>query len=298
MVVAPFSGAAPGGNLRSFGLQVLTGRWFMVFASLLIMSVSGATYMFGLYSSDIKSSLGYDQTTLNLLSFFKDLGGNVGLLSGLILGVTPPWVVLVIGAAMNFSGYFMIWLTVTGKLAKPSVWQMCLYIWVGATSLSFFNKGALVTCVENFPEGRGILLDLLKGFVEIGSAILTQLYHAIYGDNSKSLILLIAWLPAALSFIFLRTIRIMKTDLQTNEVMVFYNLLYIYVSLAGFLMLKIIVQNIGPASPGSNIATASKLCWFFSSHRFLSSCKNNSSHGRPRNKCWMARKMKSCFFLC
>jgi hypothetical protein len=37
-----------------------------------IMSVAGATYMFGLYSDDIKSSLGYDQTTLNLLGFFKD----------------------------------------------------------------------------------------------------------------------------------------------------------------------------------------------------------------------------------
>ena len=37
-----------------------------------IMSVAGATYMFGLYSDDIKSSLGNDQTTLNLLGFFKD----------------------------------------------------------------------------------------------------------------------------------------------------------------------------------------------------------------------------------
>ncbi|GMP50251.1 hypothetical protein CsSME_00016947 [Camellia sinensis var. sinensis] len=48
------------------------------------MSVNGETYMFGLYSGDIKSSLGYDQTTLNLISFFKDLGGNLGLISGLI----------------------------------------------------------------------------------------------------------------------------------------------------------------------------------------------------------------------
>ncbi|XP_052177106.1 uncharacterized protein LOC127791344 [Diospyros lotus] len=215
----------------------------MVFASLLIMSVAGATYTVLLNSSHVKSSLGYDQTTLTLLSFFKDVGSNVGLLSGLIHKVTRPWVLLLIGAAMNFSGYFMIWLAITGKLAKPSVWQMCLYICVGATSHSFFNNGAFVTCVENFPEGRGIVLDLLKGFVEIGSAILTQLYHAIYGDNSKSLILLIAWLPAALPFIFLWTIRNMKTVPRTNEVMVFYNLRYISVGLAGFLMFRIIVQN-------------------------------------------------------
>ncbi|KAK2364198.1 protein NUCLEAR FUSION DEFECTIVE [Trifolium repens] len=58
------------------------------------MSVAGATYMFGLYSNQIKTSLSYDQTTLNLLSFFKDLGANVGVISGLINEITPPWVVL------------------------------------------------------------------------------------------------------------------------------------------------------------------------------------------------------------
>ncbi|KAH7855967.1 hypothetical protein Vadar_031119 [Vaccinium darrowii] len=91
--------------MSNLGLQVVMGRWFMVFASFLIMSAAGATYMFGLYSNDIKSSLGYDQATLNLLSVFKDLGSNVGVLSGLINEVTPPWVALSVGAVLNFFGY-------------------------------------------------------------------------------------------------------------------------------------------------------------------------------------------------
>uniref|UniRef100_A0A3Q7JIE0 Nodulin-like domain-containing protein n=1 Tax=Solanum lycopersicum TaxID=4081 RepID=A0A3Q7JIE0_SOLLC len=76
-------------ELCNFTLQFLRGRWFMMFASYLIMAGAGATYLFGVYSKTIKSTLGYDQTTLNLLSTFKDLGANVGVLSGLLAEVTP-----------------------------------------------------------------------------------------------------------------------------------------------------------------------------------------------------------------
>lgn len=43
-------------NMVGFSIHLLMSRWFMVFACLLIMSMAGATYLFSLYSNEIKSS--------------------------------------------------------------------------------------------------------------------------------------------------------------------------------------------------------------------------------------------------
>jgi hypothetical protein len=127
----------------AFARQVLTGRWFTLFACLLILSALGATYAFGVYSPLLKSALGYDQRAVATLAFFKDLGSNVGVPVGLLNEVAPPWVVLAVGAAMNLGGY----LPLSGRVAV----------------------------VRNFPEqGRDAVLGLAKGYVGLSSAALPR----------------------------------------------------------------------------------------------------------------------------
>lgn len=243
-------------NMVRLTAYIIKSRWFTIFATILVMSAAGATYAFGIYSKDIKETLGYNQQTLNTLGFFKDLGANVGILAGLINEVTPPWVVLAIGAIMNLGGYLMVWLAVTGRTPRPHIWQMCLYICIGANSQSFANNGALVTAVKNFPESRGVVLGLLKGYTGLSSAIFTQLYHAIYGDNSKALILLIGWLPAAISIVFIYTIRLTKVKRQENEIKVFYRILYAAIALAGYLLVMIVVQKLVAFSQSAYVGSA------------------------------------------
>ncbi|XP_040385700.1 uncharacterized protein LOC102705308 [Oryza brachyantha] len=225
----------------------------MAYGSFLIMSAAGATYIFAIYSKDIKSTLGYTQEQLNTVGFFKDVGANVGIHAGLVAEVTPTWLVLAIGASMNLGGYLMLYLSVTGRVtAKTPLWLVCLYIAVGANSQAFANTGALVTCVKNFPESRGVVLGLLKGFVGLSGAIFTQLYLAFYGGgggggDTRPLILLVGWLPAAVSVVFLVTIRIIRTPrsptAQLREYRAFCGFLYVSLALAAYLMVAIILQK-------------------------------------------------------
>lgn len=243
-----------------FAKQVVRGRWFMMFASFLIMTGAGASYVFGSYSSQIKSSLGYDQKTLNLLGFYKDLGAIAGVISGVVAELTPTWFVLLVGAGLNFFGYFMVWLSITDRIAKPHVWQMCLYIFTGTNSQAFANTGVIVACVQNFPESRGIMLGILKSFAGLSGAVLIQIYHAVYGTNSESLILLIGWLPPVISIFFVYTIRIMKVVQQANETRVFYHYLYISAALALSVMVITITQRQWTFSHGWYVASATVVC--------------------------------------
>uniref|UniRef100_A0A0E0BSS5 Uncharacterized protein n=1 Tax=Oryza glumipatula TaxID=40148 RepID=A0A0E0BSS5_9ORYZ len=231
----------------AFVARVVRSRWFVVFASMVVMAASGSTYIFALYSKELRSTLGYNQQTLNTLSFFKDLGTNVGVVSGLVQQVAPTWAVLLIGAAMNLAGYLMVYLALDRRTAAPPVWLMCVYICVGANALTFSNTGALVSCVKNFPESRGIVIGLLKGFVGLSGAIYTQLYLAIYGDDAKSLVLLIAWLPAAVYIFFVHTIRVLpyrrRGDGEELDSKPFFCFLYISIALAAYLLVMIVVQK-------------------------------------------------------
>ncbi|ONM32282.1 Protein NUCLEAR FUSION DEFECTIVE 4 [Zea mays] len=199
-----------------FALRVVQSRWFVVYASIIVMAASGSTYIFALYSKVLRSKLGYNQETLNKLSFFKDLGTNVGIISGLVQQVAPTWLVLLIGAGMNLAGYLMIYLALTrdARRRRPG-------------------------------------------------AIYTQLYLAIYGDDAASLVLLVAWLPAAFNIFTVYTIRVLpyarRRDGGKPYNTPFYHFLYLSLALASYLLVMIVVEKQVQFSHAAYVVTSTAL---------------------------------------
>ncbi|KAJ7546844.1 hypothetical protein O6H91_08G056600 [Diphasiastrum complanatum] len=244
------------------GVRFLKGiaqsRWMMLVASFFVMSCAGGLYLFGLYSQEMKITLGYDQETVNNIAFFKDLGANVGIIAGLVCDFSGAWLCLLLGSIVNVFGYTMIWLAVTGRIARPAVWQMCLYIAIGANSGAFASTAVIVSGVKSFPQNRGMVVGLLKGFVGLSGAMMTQIFKAIYGttNSSSSIILLIGWFPSFVYLVLMFVVRPMKIVQAANDKRKFYVFLGIALLLAAYLLMIILVDSLSKVKQSAQQAFA------------------------------------------
>lgn len=147
-------------------LRPFDSKWVSTVASIWIQCTSGSLYTFSIYSQTLKTTQGYDQSTLDTVSVFKDFGANCGVLSGLLYSCSATWrvlwLVLLAGAAQCFSGYFLMWAAVAGVIPRPPVPVMCLFMFVAAHAMSFFNTSSAVTGVRNFPYYKGTIVGIMK----------------------------------------------------------------------------------------------------------------------------------------
>ncbi|CAK9272202.1 unnamed protein product, partial [Sphagnum jensenii] len=236
------------GRCWELARQVVTSRWFVVAVGIWIQSTGGTSYCFGIYSQSLKIAMGYDQETLNTIAVFKTLGASVGIVSGLVYDVAPPWLVLAIGAVQSVFGYLMMWLAVTARIAPPPLWQMCAFMCVATNSATFFTTAVVVTCVKNFPNNRGMVIGLMKGFVGLGAAIMTQLFYGLHPSDPKSFLLMAACLPASVSLLFMAVIRPIPASedlVQDQEAGGNFKLFsLVSILLAVYLMGVIVLQNV------------------------------------------------------
>ncbi|XP_057466376.1 protein NUCLEAR FUSION DEFECTIVE 4-like isoform X1 [Actinidia eriantha] len=231
-------------------------KWTATVASIWIQSTSGSLYTFGIYSAALKSSLSYDQSTLATLSAFKDAGANAGLLSGLLYSAATstnprttaacggggPWIVLLAGAIQCFAGYFLMWLSVTGVIPPPHVLVMCLYMLLAAHAGTFFNTANVVTAVNNFPNYRGTVVGIMKGFLGLSGAILIQVYQTIFKNKPTLYLLMLALLPTFNTLLLMCFVRIYRTS-EGDEKKHLNGFSLVSLIIAAYLMVVIILEN-------------------------------------------------------
>lgn len=236
-----------------------SSKWIAAVASIWIQCSSGASYAFGIYSPVLKSTQSYDQSTLDTVSVFKDIGANAGILSGLLYTAVAsnpssgrgrfsflhggPWVVHLAGAVQCFAGYFFMWLAVTGNIHRPPVAVMSLFMFIAAHAQTFLNTANVVASVQNFPDHSGTIVGIMKGFLGLSGAILIQVYQTIFNNNPSSLILMLALLPTIVTLMLMFLVTIHETP-SRNEEKHLHGFLLVSLVIAAYLLFLRVLENV------------------------------------------------------
>nr|XP_043615413.1 protein NUCLEAR FUSION DEFECTIVE 4-like [Erigeron canadensis] len=224
----------------------VNNRWLVFVASMWVQSCSGIGYLYGSISPVIKSAMGYNQRQIAMLGVAKDIGDAIGFVAGSLCEVAPIWVVLFIGVAQNFFGYGLVWLTVNHTLPPLPLWVLCICIFVGTNGETYFNTGALVSGVQNFPKSRGPVVGILKGFAGLSGAILTQVYTMFNFPDEASIIFVVAVGPTIVITAVMFMIRPVGGHRQARQSdnMSFLALYGVCLILAAYLLAVLILQDL------------------------------------------------------
>ncbi|KAL0384992.1 UNVERIFIED_CONTAM: hypothetical protein Sradi_2893500 [Sesamum radiatum] len=234
-------------------------KWAAAVASIWIQCSLGATYSFAIYSPILKSTQAYDQSTLDSISVFKDIGANAGVLSGFLYSAVcgrraqgppsllrGPWVVHAAGAIQCFVGYFFMWLAVTGAIARPHVAVMCVFMFVASHAQTFFNTANVVTSVHNFPDYSGTMVGIMKGFLGLSAAIIIQVYQTFFAGKPATFLLMLAVAPPLLTLFLMFFVRIhhsAQTQSSDQDKRYLNAFSFISVIVAAYLMFLIFLNN-------------------------------------------------------
>ncbi|KAJ7544165.1 hypothetical protein O6H91_09G066900 [Diphasiastrum complanatum] len=224
--------------------NALANKWMGLSLGMWMQACGGISYVYSLYSADLKHTLGYNQEMIDGLGTSKDIGGNVGIVSGLLIDVTSAPFVLLVGGLLHFSFYMLLYLAAVQQIS-PSYWQMCAIIMLGTNGATWFNTAVLVTCMRNFPSDRGVVVGLLKGFIGLSGAIFTQVYTAVYAPSTAHFLLFCATVPPLVALLSMLVIRPVEAPKQKDESdKSNFTLLYVAgVMLAFYLMAVILIQD-------------------------------------------------------
>lgn len=104
---------------------------------------------------------------------------------------------------------------------------MCIFLCMGGNSTTWMNTAVLVTCMRNFPQNRGPISGILKGYVGLSTAIFTDICTALFSSDPSKFLLMLAIIPAVICLIaalFLHEIPPASTSTEEKQETQFFNI--------------------------------------------------------------------------
>ncbi|CAM6104150.1 unnamed protein product [Calypogeia fissa] len=247
------------------GMTAMIRKWAGLTAGICVQALAGSGLCFSHYSPLLKSVMHLNQVQLNNIGVAKDFGDNVGLLSGFVINLVPPWTVLLIGVSFGIIGYGTLYLVLTQQIAPLPYWLMALLMALATNASTWYNTAVLVTSMRNFPKSRGNVVGIIKGFIGLSGAVFTQIYVSVLFENPPSFVLLLTIAPGTLILLvmyFIRPVTSPTGDYDPEEDGGFFYVYIVSIGLAIYLFVLSFVENYVSVTPVVGRMLVAVMCVF------------------------------------
>ncbi|KAK3238217.1 hypothetical protein CYMTET_51751 [Cymbomonas tetramitiformis] len=178
-------------------------RWHVFIASLLFTCTLGQSGCFSLYSSDLKTNLGYSQTDVDWLGVAKNAAIVYAVFLGGLYDQYGAFFLNIIGGLTAMLTFGLIWAAVEGYIdvSYLTMWWLHFFAY-GATQ--GLEVCPLIVCMVNFPKHKTWVSSLLLSGSGLSSAFFSQ-YDSLKHDGSVILLCgLIPGITCLLTWPFMR----------------------------------------------------------------------------------------------
>mmetsp|Transcript_5020 Transcript_5020/g.18245 ORF Transcript_5020/g.18245 Transcript_5020/m.18245 type:complete len:487 (-) Transcript_5020:338-1798(-) len=139
-------------------------------SGMLLELAGGTPYYFGIYESQLKSSLNFTQSQIDTVSSTGNLALYLSVEGGLLIDILGPKFLGCVAALLNFGGYFLLYQVVRGKVGA-SVGRVAAYVAIWQHGAGFMDNIAVVLTLKNFKHDSGKTIGLLKSFFGLSAAV-------------------------------------------------------------------------------------------------------------------------------
>ncbi|KAK7242056.1 nodulin-like protein [Aureococcus anophagefferens] len=156
-------------------------RWRILATVIVVESVGGLMYAFGIYSARLKSKFSLSQEQLDAISISSSLGSNVGVHWGLLTDAAGPSAALCAALVAGGGGWLLLWSAlggVSGLRGLPWAY-LCAFALLQGTAMCGSDVASMTTIAKAFPQNRGRATGLVKAMVGLSAALAANVYVAV-----------------------------------------------------------------------------------------------------------------------
>ena len=176
------------------------GQLTSLLFGLLGMIACATLYAFSLYAPFVKSSLGLDQKSVNLIGASGNVGNYLGLPLGLTFDLTGPRPTGLIAGCLLGAGYGITYLRLIQAASFPWYFICIMFFFIGQGSHACYTLN-IFTNVRNFlPTHRGKIIGVLASFYGLSPAVFGQIFLLFFTENVTLFLLFCAITTSCLTF--------------------------------------------------------------------------------------------------